>query len=206
MPAEDQRSHLFIALFPRAQPGTYDWALANPAAPDDLTPGTTALYRIAVQPYPGGWTKRAATLPAPDDPAAIQPLCLVQLPPIAAPRAELQGFLLEQPAEQGGTPLLSSHQQYGRWSCAQWIVRVLAQLVDAELIELQAISRDPAAFYRRISALGLKAEAEMELDALERGRRTAAQVQAHRGPAHRPPRLRRLTLCSISQPLLSLPP
>ncbi|KZW00405.1 hypothetical protein EXIGLDRAFT_696076 [Exidia glandulosa HHB12029] len=168
MPGSEQHSYLYIALYSREQPGTYDWALANPASPD-IEPSSTIVYRVVASTYPGGWTQRTTKLGSPEvDPL---PLCLVQLPTIAAPRAELQGFLSEQPAGQGSTPLLSTHIKHGAWTGAQWIVRVLDQLVDADLLDLPSVIRDPSAFYRRVNALGLKAEAEVQLDPVDVGQR-----------------------------------
>lgn len=163
-------SHLYIALFPRQQAGSYDWVLANPASSDDFASSSTTLHSVAASPRPAAWSQCVARFPRADEPG---PVCVIQLPRIAAPRKELQGFLLEQPAEQGLTLLLDSHVKDGRWTAAQWVVRVLGQLVEAELLELPTVVRDPAAFYRRVNALGLKAQATLELEAME-GRPTPA--------------------------------
>jgi len=76
-------------------------------------------------------------------------VCLgaVRLPDADLPHHDLKEFIEEQEAEQGD----SKTTRDVPWSCAQWVMRVLARLIESGLYEL-----DMNHFYPKIQRLGIE--------------------------------------------------
>jgi hypothetical protein len=71
-----------------------------------------------------------------------------------ANKQELEETLETASPEQGDTPLLPTHQSQGRgWSCAQWLIRFLQQVLVAKG-KFTMIPSDSDEFYRRVVAIG----------------------------------------------------
>ncbi|KAH9832962.1 uncharacterized protein C8Q71DRAFT_246000 [Rhodofomes roseus] len=89
--------------------------------------------------------RRTVDLLSPSRPQAC--VGAVRLPDADLPYNDLKEFIEEQEAEQGDTETMRGVP----WSCAQWLMRVLARLMESGLYEL-----DMNHFYPKIQRLGIE--------------------------------------------------
>ncbi|KAJ3736120.1 hypothetical protein DFJ43DRAFT_1053589 [Lentinula guzmanii] len=145
----------YIALLHRRDqegsvPTSFHWVLCYlPRSDDDTTQG---FYIYHVLDESEAWEQSKHVNPVhieQNDRFHI----VIKLGYVLADINTVTDFTASQPATQDDTPLLSTHRN---WSCALWIIRVLADFQEAGLfsaIPLQT-EDDKMKFYRRIYSAG----------------------------------------------------
>ncbi|PBK70506.1 hypothetical protein ARMSODRAFT_1018036 [Armillaria solidipes] len=147
--------HLYIALYKTGNLGAYHWALVpTKEVLDPIASLAVPAFQISNADEGARWTLAHRT-----DANLAQSnrlACCIHLPIIDIELKQLYAFVAEQPAEQGYTPLLQTHQ---RWTCAQWCIRILSQLSEGGLLDVElGTAALGAHFYRKICALGMLGE------------------------------------------------
>ncbi|SJL08647.1 uncharacterized protein ARMOST_12014 [Armillaria ostoyae] len=146
--------YLYIALYDIGMTGAYHWALVPTS--DKRFTRSLKMYQIN-NPNGDSFWELAHTI-EPNLAITEKFNCCVRLPSIDLPISDIHAFLEEQDAEQGETPLLSTHLQRG-WTCAQWCIRILSELVETGFLKIQLDTGDlQSRFYQRVLALGMLGE------------------------------------------------
>lgn len=146
--------YLYIALYDIGMTGAYHWALVPTG--DKRFTRWLKVYQIN-NPNGDSFWELAHTI-EPNLAITEKFNCCVLLPSIDLPVSDMHAFLEEQDAEQGETPLLSTHLQRG-WTCAQWCIRILSELVETGFLKIQLDTGDlQSRFYQRVLALGMLGE------------------------------------------------
>ncbi|KAK0236619.1 hypothetical protein EDD85DRAFT_834131 [Armillaria nabsnona] len=146
--------YLYIALYDIGMTGAYHWALVPTS--DKRFTRSLKVYQIN-NPNGDSFWELAHTI-EPNLAITEKFSCCVRLPFLDLPISDMHAFLEEQDAEQGETPLLSTHLQRG-WTCAQWCIRILSELVETGFLKIQLDTGDlQSRFYQRVLALGMLGE------------------------------------------------
>lgn len=143
------QSWLYIALYRRGLVGSYHWTIipsASQTGPLDET------EEFQISDKSGTWelVQREARLKL--GAANVLPLVgCVRLPTVFMGRAEVAAFISEySPAEEPDSE---------RWSCARWIIRIVHDLVEAELVRIDLAALQDDVFYQKVIGRGMQLEA-----------------------------------------------
>lgn len=142
--------HLYIALYKRTEySASYHWGLVpsdSTTAPDD----SAMVYQI--EDSTGEWNLGHRQVQLAKEP---QFLGCVKLPPIDATVNDMSMFLAQYGPEQGQSITAGNVA----WSCSRWVIRILQDLFDAELLALDVKHMRSDDFHQRITTRGMALEA-----------------------------------------------
>lgn len=137
---------LYIVLYDRGLPGTFHWGLIPS---DDVPIGPIMVYHITdLDPHQPGKVGQWRTAHGFDNlQENIRVVGLVRLPPIPEVSTKDIAEFIEQYDAQPAKSMI-----YGRapWSCSKWVIRVIEDMAEAELIDVPVRN-----LYSRILARGL---------------------------------------------------